>query len=583
MDYSACDMLQNTALIAFFNQLLIIDQYTYWCSGFIFGFFAYIVFVGYRKRWQVVTAMAALIALATLFLTPLLSLVIRCYPIPPLSSWRLTGFGIEAVVGMIASFVAFRRATPLLNDWYCRLFKKHYEGLTDVRHIERHLPDQLAGYDPRPYFKSDQLLLGLKKKKVPLYLPYSLWISSHLQILGTTRAGKGVLLCLLFYQAIVNFKETSIYIDPKRDKWAVHVLKAAADTAGVPFLLIDLNADAPPQINLLQGTTAADIEALFAAGFGLSEKGLESDVYRLNDRYIASEAARIAAENTNYTLGDLYQTLLENSEDFHKNYLFFAGSLREMASLHSINSDAGIDIEAIIRQHGVIYVVGSMNNPRVVKAQKMLVFRIMQIAQKINAERETIFPIALCLDEFKYLISSITLQTLGASLGSGLHALLAHQSLHDLRGTSADLDADMVMGAVMDNTRIKISYRLEDPETAEQFARKSGTIPVESELKTYTKSAGLMLSGTGDARTQEVTRYHIDTNMLLHLSPGCAVIYGLPEGTQFVATSPVPVTINPNTLTPLPRGNSRAYRSQPPFQEQEEKTHTEAEQLIHVD
>lgn len=151
------------------------------------------------------------------------------------------------------------------------------------------------------------------------------------------------------------------------------------------------------------------------------------------------------------------------------------------------------------------------------------------------------------------------MQTLGAALGSGLHAILAHQSLYDLRGTSADLDPDMVKGAVMDNTKIKLCYRQEDPDTAELYAKKSGAIQIETQTKYYdSPELGLSLVQTSHKTTQQQERYYIDTNMLLHLPKGCAGLYGLGL-TQLLFTSPIVVSPNAMTIQTQSYGEDKTY------------------------
>lgn len=57
-----------------------------------------------------------------------------------------------------------------------------------------------------------------------------------------------------------------------------------------------------------------------------------------------------------------------------------------------------------------------------------------------------------------------------------------HQSIADLKDCPADLKSDAVVGAVVDNAKFKLVYRVMDPDTADWVARMSGTILVDDEI-----------------------------------------------------------------------------------------------------
>ncbi|TKF93720.1 TraM recognition domain-containing protein, partial [Vibrio sp. F13] len=93
--------------------------------------------------------------------------------------------------------------------------------------------------------------------------------------------------------------------------------------------------------------------------------------------------------------------------------------------------------------------------------------------------------------ELKYHISKAAMEGLGAARDKGIHMLLAHQSVADLRDCPADLNSDAVVGAVVENTKFKLVYKLQDPETAEWVAKMSGTILVDDETRSVETDATL--------------------------------------------------------------------------------------------
>jgi hypothetical protein len=218
----------------------------------------------------------------------------------------------------------------------------------------------------------------------------------------------------------------------------------------------------------------------------------------------------------------------------------FWGAYEEMAELESINADGvGIDLAEIIEQGGVVYVVGSMRNAPVMKAQRMLMIRLVQLCEKRDRMQKN-RSVCVFLDELKYHLSKPAMEIFGAARDKGLHALVAHQSLADLRDVPADLDADAVVGSVIENTAIKLIYRLQDPDTAEWIAKRSGTKLVDEEVRRVGRNLAQSEILDDERMIRQAETYFVDTNMLMNLPERVAVLFSdvLP---QFIGTSPVPI------------------------------------------
>ena len=146
-------------------------------------------------------------------------------------------------------------------------------------------------------------------------------------------------------------------------------------------------------------------------------------------------------------------------------------------------------------------------------------------------------PICVVLDELKYHLSRTALEALGAARDKGLHVVMAHQSLADLKDCPKDLEPDAVVGAVFDNTKIKLVYRVEMPETAEIFAEKSGDIGVDVETRLVERSLSLAESVSSERRVSQTETNLIEKNIFLTLPKRHGVLFGvgLPK---MVYTSP---------------------------------------------
>ena len=444
----------------------------------------------------------------------------------------LLWWGAGAGLGLVSALFADRAFAGVFNSMvhtFTRRTSLERNRKTDVREIHRFLPSAGDPYDPTRYFSVEKgFFMGLDETGKPVYWQGRL---PHIQVAGTTGSGKGVFLGMIGPQCLLH-GEAVFYIDPKDDEWGPHVLHAAAKRAGVPYHFVDLRPGAGPQINLFDGCDAEQIEELLLAGFELGDKGGDSDHYRLADRRAAGHVAREAKNGD--TPASLYRGM---GEFLEKTAPGFAGKLREMADIAAVNARHGINLQKVIREGGAVYVVGSMRHAKVVRLQRMLLVRLIQMAEGRDRMREKPRPICVVLDELKYHISRPALEALGAARDKGLHVVMAHQALGDLRDCPADLNPDAVTSAVMENGKLKLIYRVEDPDTAEWLARKSGSIQVDDESRKVARSIALVEKVEGERTIKQSERYYIDENMILNLPNQCGVLFGqgLPK---FTHTSP---------------------------------------------
>ncbi len=100
-----------------------------------------------------------------------------------------------------------------------------------------------------------------------------------------------------------------------------------------------------------------------------------------------------------------------------------------------------------------------------------------------------------------------------------------HQSIADLKDCPADLKGDAVVGAVVENAKFKLVYRVMDPDTAEWVARMSGTILVDDEVR-KAKTDAVLTETIDDERTiRQAERFFTDSNMILNLPDFVSFIF----------------------------------------------------------
>ena len=192
----------------------------------------------------------------------------------------------------------------------------------------------------------------------------------------------------------------------------------------------------------------------------------------------------------------------------------------------AVSGVGGLNMASVVNEGGCIYIIGSMDNSRVLMAQKMLLVRLLQIVKKRDRIGGVPRQVCAFLDELKYLLSKKTLEGLGAARDKGLHFVMAHQSLADLRDGPKDLNPDAVVGAIVENCAIRIAYRVQNPDTALWLAKMSGEILVDDETRKIEKNIGGAEILSHDRVIRQSTRHLVDTNMLLNLPERTAVIFG---------------------------------------------------------
>ncbi len=428
------------------------------------------------------------------------------------------------LLGMGLHIYLRRTFTPFINRLKQRLTKKTKmarDERTDVRTVKDFLPDTVM-YNPEQYIDLNKgVFVGLDREHQPQYIPLADLQKQHADIIGTTGAGKGVASGLILYQ-LIQAGEGVFVMDPKNDEWAPHLMKYACEKAGQPFYLIDLNKKAP-QLDLLANASPEEIEELMVAGFSFAEKGDIADFYRIDDRKAAREAPLKANDEERRSFKNL----------FHSNYVqglrdtvkAFFGKLEEISLVESVNAIDGMQLHDIFNQGGCCYIIGSMRNSKILITQKMILIRLFQIAETRDRVHSKPRPIAIFLDELKYHISKPAMEGLGAARDKGVHMFLAHQSIADLKDCPADLNGDAVVGAVVENTKFKLVYRLQDPDTAKWVSEMSGTILVDDETR-YVEANKSLSEVVDDKRNIRLAeRQFVDTNMLLNLPSFVSYIF----------------------------------------------------------
>lgn len=474
-------------------------------------------------------------------------------------AWIAAGFIAGWVVSRLLSFW-------VLQDWFARqdgkinaliTLSRHKTAsrtgeLTDVRQMSfGDRPD----FDPLSYVdvarQQDAIFLGLDEAKQPIFMPRSVWKETNIQILGAPGSGKSIMATNALLQCAA-FGDAVIYFDPKGDPFAPQVLNQHCQN----FILVDLRQGKPAQINPFMGLNPHELQKLLVAGFSLAETGDMADVYRVSEQ----KAAKLIAQQLPH--GADVQQLLRAAhalpKDLRDNCKNLLNKLENLAELTAIQTTAGVDIAKVLREGGCLYIIGSTDDENVIRLQKMLFARCIQL---VNARDDLVeHPHAsIMIDELKYLLSAYVLNALGTVRSKGCNLALAHQSLGDFGQCGQGLAPDFVRTCVLDNTPIRWFYRASNHESALWASQQTGEIQVDSERRRVSAEQGNTELVESETYLQKQTRHLFDTNMIQNMPKGFAVLVGLGVAKQ-AFTSPIAVT-----LLPIPLRESPALRTEDPL------------------
>jgi hypothetical protein len=432
-----------------------------------------------------------------------------------------------AVAGGIAARVVWARQGVV---WWSKITqrlraKQEDHQLSDMRVEVGKL--QTRDFLPRQHYTAGQMFLGLGVDGQPTYLPMKIFRETHMQVVGPTRFGKGVLLGVMLEQTI-QAGGAVVYIDPKADKFAPYIMAAACEAAGRKFIYIDLNSEdtkwAP-----FEGGSERDRRSRIVNCFGLNNTGDGSDFYKSKERAILDTIL----PKSGASIGGLRAALEARGSDgkpLKESANRLADGLTEFAALPGLNpkKGGGNKIGEALKSGASIYVRGSLDDPTVKRATQVLISEVIQEARRLGPERSG--HLTLAIDELKFMISQEISDALATIAGFNVNMVLLHQSIKDLRSPEdRSLNVQALESGVLVNCQVKLMYRASDPETAEWASKLSGTKVVrstKSQKVEHNRYGGEKYSAERTVSDLEVPV--ITTNEMLSLSPRVGVFF-VPE------------------------------------------------------
>jgi hypothetical protein len=377
-------------------------------------------------------------------------------------------------------------------------------SVADVKTDAANLKKLAKGFDPEHYITLKKgIFLGLDGNRKPVYYPRHVIDKNHIEILGESGVGKSSLAGVLLSQ-LAAAGETVVIYDPKVDRMLPGVLARMGQKYGFPAHVIDLRPAAGPQLNPFHGCRPDQIEELLQVALELGKTGDPGvDFYRGGDReatsYIAAAFQDGQADMQSIIATASHDARVTEKENFWRE-------IRQIGRVRAFHTTHGFDLAEAMSRPGVVYVMGSTTKLEIVAAQKLILQRCLQILED-RADQER--PVALLLDELKYLLSPAALRAAGTIRDRNAHLIFAHQSLGDLDDCPG-LSPKAVKGAVWGNCGVKVVYKTLDANTARELEAITGQ--ASSEVSSVSRSS------QGESVSRRVEGHaHMPSHVFTHL------------------------------------------------------------------
>lgn len=478
----------------------------------------------------------------TVFLDWFLAMSARTFVGIP--QWLYPALGL--VVGWSGRFAFKRYAVPAYSA-FLKLFRNEQtrDTVTDIRDESQRF--KAKQFLPAKYYKKDRVFIGLDESNDPIYTPYSTWRETNMQIIGPTRFGKGVALGCLMDQGARLFNDSVFYIDPKGDKYAPYILKAAAEESGKPFYYVSLlDNELGDWSPFSGGNERAGLSRLQAA-LGLELSGDPgTDFYKTQELRAVARAFKKSRKIVSLAKD------MQNDPSAAKA----SAELERWSMVKSLcPKSKGFSIAKALQEGAVVYFKGSLDDSVIKSATKVFISETIQEASRLSSSRD--HHLTLVVDEVRFLASKELGDALATIVGFDVNLVLAYQSIKDIeQPDDRTLNGRALAQSVNVNCQLKLAYGGADFETAEWAANLSGTIS-----KQITKMEGTDVSAAGgevwkqERMVGSESENLINPNMVLSFPPMVCMFKQTGELARVAHTCFVPVT-------PTAQANLNAFLEQ---------------------
>ena len=445
--------------------------------------------------------------------------------------------------GLVRSLIRFyllRYLRPGFSNFTKKIrMNQATDMLSDIR--QEKIKFTAKQFNPQDYYRDNQIFMGLNEFEQPIYISRADWNEMNCQVIGPTRAGKGVEFGNLIAQEILQ-GHAVFYIDPKGDKFIPHIMADFAKKTGRAFYYYNLNDSTTYEKNPGEWApfVGGDIRARRArllTAFGLDFAGTDADFHkgrekRIIDELLLKTEGRLPLMLKEFKENPELETLAQRSLDM----------LLQWSKVKSFSpkKGRGLSIEKSLLNNAVVYVKGSLDDEIVKQATRVMIMEIVQEIKRLYSIRKS--HVSLYMDEVRFRISNPLVDALATILGFDAKVILAYQAKNDVRNLQdKSLNAESIAQSINVNCQLKLIYGSQDPDTNEWVESMSG-----ERVKIITRSEQTKVGTLGE-ETWEKHRMLgqdiealITSNMMLSLKQRVGVLFQPREMAQIIYTCYVP-------------------------------------------
>lgn len=452
---------------------------------------------------------------------------------------------LSFLAGFCVRFLYFRYCHVWVSGFMRKLRNVQTdESESDIRDERNRF--NAKDFSPAKFYSKDgsYMFVGLDEHDKPLTIPMDTWRETNMQIIGPTRYGKGVVAGDIMDQ-VVRMGDALFYIDPKKDRWAPHVLLQACKANNRPFYYIALHDNAIGYWSPFTGGNRRDAYTRLTNIFEMQEGGdAGTDFYKAQEKKLFN---RIVTLDQSFRIQDIYMTIKswnDRAKDDKEKALKIEAQLENWRQIGALNPPEEIEafsIEKALLEGGVVYVQGDLMDETVKKATKAFIMELVQESMRLANQRER--HVTIVIDEVRFLVSKMLADALATAVGSRVNIVTMYQSILDLKTPDdVNLDGEAILQSVNVNSQLKLIYGGADAETAEWVSKMSGT---RTKKVTAMEKTNVRLAGAEEwdrGRTvKTLEEALIPENVVLTLPPRVCVLFRPRELATVSHSAHVPV------------------------------------------
>jgi type IV secretory pathway TraG/TraD family ATPase VirD4 len=428
---------------------------------------------------------------------------------------------------LVATFVTFL--------WY--FFSASQKNKRKVREQIKLLPAELITPSENSVRMGDEVDLGL-----PIYLPDEIR-TRHVHILGATGSGKTESVILNFLRQDIARGLGAIILDAKGDYSFLEALQNIVPEEKLK--VFDLSSEKSIAYNPIEAGNALEAAQRLFSALTWSEEYYKSKALSALQRIFQVHRETHSANPTLCELAgylaksDKFSTLLTDEDEYpegqaKKDFEDLGGLRDQIASLSSGHlakilspSDKNqLSIEEAASGKVLYFRLQSLMSPQLASTVGRLVINHLNYIagtahRKKKEGTQTRKLIPTYVDEFATFACMEFADLISKARSAGMALHFSHQSIGDLAEV-----ADGFLNRISDNSATKIVLRINDPDSAEYFARSFGTRLYQKTTQRITNAKEVDSAElVGEGTTREAHQFRTSPDLLKSLPTGMGSIF----------------------------------------------------------